>query len=204
MSSNIENMNTQADANATPKNPDMQWYIVHTYSGYENKVKDSIDRMIANNSVQNLIESVVIPTDEEVTFDKNGKEKTEIKRRFPGYVLIKMVHNRDSWYWVRNVRGVTGFVGPDPMNPTPLTDDEVRALRIEQNAESETNYVLGINVGDKINIIAGPLVGHEGTVIDVPQDAEEIKTKGCIKAKVSMFGREITADLEYAQVEKVD
>lgn len=199
-----ENLNVAEEAEKPAVNPNMKWYVIHTYSGYENKVKDSIDRMIANGSTRGLISRVVIPVDEEVSVDEKGKEKIELKRRFPGYVLVEMVHDRDSWYWVRNVRGVTGFVGPDPTEPTPLTLDEVRALRIDLDEAIEQEFVAGIQKGDRINIIAGPLAGNEGIVVEIPKNKEELREKGCIKAIVSMFGRDMTAELEYSQVEKAD
>lgn len=202
MSSELENeyQNTEAeDENkGETRNPDLKWYVIHTYSGYENKVKQSIDRMIENGSCRNLISRVYIPTTEEIEEAKDGSRKTVIKRSFPGYVLVEMVHTKESWYWVRNVRGVTGFVSPDPLNPTPLTNDEVRTLGIDVDEAVEAEFISGFSKGDRINIVAGPLSGYEGIVESIIQDRK------CIKATLSIFGRNISAELEYSQVEKAD
>lgn len=165
-----------------------RWYVVHTYSGYENKVAQNLEKIVENRSMQDLIFDIKVPT-ETVTEIKDSK-KREIERKiFPGYVLIKMIVTDDSWFIVRNIRGVTGFVGP-ASNPVPLTDDEVAALGVEQRVV-EVDYA----VGDSVNIIDGPLEGYSGIVdeMDIERDY--------VRVKISMFGRETPVELELDQVE---
>jgi transcriptional antiterminator NusG len=165
-----------------------RWYVVHTYSGYENKVAQNLEKIVENRSMQDLIFDIKVPT-ETVTEIKDSK-KREIERKiFPGYVLIKMIVTDDSWFIVRNIRGVTGFVGP-ASNPVPLTDDEVAALGVEQRIV-EVDYA----VGDSVNIIDGPLEGYSGIVdeMDIERDY--------VRVKISMFGRETPVELELDQVE---
>ena len=165
-----------------------RWYVVHTYSGYENKVAQNLEKIVENRSMQDLIFDIKVPT-ETVTEIKDSK-KREIERKiFPGYVLIKMIVTDDSWFIVRNIRGVTGFVGP-ASNPVPLTDDEVAALGVEQRVV-EVDYA----VGESVNIIDGPLEGYSGIVdeMDIERDY--------VRVKISMFGRETPVELELDQVE---
>ncbi|MBP1587299.1 MAG: transcription termination/antitermination factor NusG [Clostridia bacterium] len=175
----------------------MRWYVIHTYSTYENKVKQYLESKMENSDLGRMVSKIVIPMVEETVY-KDGKEKTELKKAFPGYVLIKMCYTKESWYTVRNTPGVTGFVGPDPMNPTPLTPEEVRALNVDIDDISDEIYVDAFNPGDRISIISGPLAGNEGTVEAV------LAEKKCVKANVSMFGRKISAELEYTQIELAD
>ena len=135
-----------------------KWYVVHTYSGYENKVATDLEKMVENRKMQDLILDIKIPT-ETVTEVKEDKVREVERKIFPGYVLIKMIVTDDSWYVVRNTRGVTGFVGP-ASEPVPLSDAEVAALGVDKRTV-EVSY----NVGDLVKIIAGPLKGMEGSVI---------------------------------------
>lgn len=168
-----------------------KWYVVQTYSGYENTVKASIEKTIENRHLEDLIFEVNIPmeTVEEIT-DK-GKKVVE-RKIFPGYVLIKMIHTEQTWYIVKNVRGVTGFVGSDATNPTPLTEDEVYNLGVEKR-----ELHIGYDVGDSVKITDGPLDGFIGTVDTL--DAEKNK----VRVIVSMFGRDTPVELELDQVEAV-
>lgn len=167
-----------------------KWYVVHTYSGYENKVAMNIETVVQNRNLQDLIHEVRVPT-ETVTEIKDNKKREVERKIFPGYVLVKMVMTDDSWYVVRNTRGVTGFVGPES-KPLPLTEEEVLNLGIETK-EIEIDYA----VGDTVRIVDGPLEGFVGIV-------EEIDTeKDMVKVKVSMFGRETPVELELDQVETV-
>ncbi len=167
-----------------------KWYVVHTYSGYENKVAMNIETVVQNRNLQELIHEVRVPT-ETVTEIKDNKKKQVQKKMFPGYVLLNMVMNDDTWYVVRNTRGVTGFVGPES-KPLPLTEEEVLNLGIETR-EIEIDYA----VGDTVRIVDGPLESFVGVV-------EEIDTeKDMVKVKVSMFGRETPVELELDQVETV-
>ena len=167
-----------------------KWYVVHTYSGYENKVAMNIETVVQNRGLQDLIHEVRVPT-ETVTEIKDNKKREVERKIFPGYVLVKMVMTDDSWYVVRNTRGVTGFVGPES-KPLPLTEEEVLNLGIETR-EIEIDYA----VGDTVRIVDGPLESLVGVV-------EEIDTeKDMVKVKVSMFGRETPVELELDQVETV-
>ncbi len=169
---------------------DAQWYVVHTYSGYENKVKASLERVIENRGLQDYFFEIIIPMLEEVEI-KEGREKSALKKIFPGYVLVKMILTDDTWYVVRNIRGVTGFVGPGS-KPTPLTEQEVYALGVETS-----KAVVDYEVGDTVRIISGPLENFTGVVESINIEKEQVKVL------VSMFGREISAELEYAQIQRI-
>ncbi len=167
---------------------DARWYVVHTYSGYENKVATSIENAVENRKLHDLILEVKIPT-ETVIEIKNNK-KVEVERKlFPSYVLIKMILTDDSWYVVRNIRGVTGFVGSST-KPVPLTEEEISKFRVEVK-----EIVLGYNEGDSVTVVDGYLEGFVGVVDSI--DAE----KGLTKVTVSMMGKEIPVELELDQVE---
>ena len=169
-----------------------KWYIVHTYSGYENKVSQTITKVVENRKLHDLICEVSVPT-EKVTEVINGK-KREIERKiYPGYVLVKMICNDDSWYVVKNTRGVTGFVGPGS-EPTPLTDEEVAALGIEGEKKVEVN----IAEGDTVQVVGTAMDGFIGTVKSVNIEDETVDII------VSMFGRETPATLSLTQVTKMD
>ena len=169
-----------------------KWYVVHTYSGYENKVAQTITKVVENRKLHDLICEVSVPT-EKVTEVINGK-KREIERKiYPGYVLVKMICNDDSWYVVRNTRGVTGFVGPGS-EPTPLTEEEVAALGIEGEKKVEVN----IAEGDTVQVVGTAMDGFIGTVKSVNIEDETVDII------VSMFGRETPATLSLTQVTKMD
>lgn len=166
------------------------WYVVHTYSGYENKVAQNLMTIVENRRLQELIQEVRVPT-EMVPDIKDGQERLVERKLFPGYVLVKMEMTDDSWYIVRNTRGVTGFVGPSS-KPVPLTAAEVEALGVDM-AETRVDY----NVGDSVEVLSGPLEGFIGIVESIDREA------GKVNVKVSMFGRETPAELELAQVKPV-
>ena len=167
------------------------WYVVHTYSGYENKVANDLVKTVENNGMGDLIQDVTVPV-EEVVEIRNGKPHTIQHKIFPGYVLVKMILTDESWYVVRNIRGCTGFVGPSS-KPIPLTDEEVAKLGVETR-QVEVSY----GVGDSVHITGGPLEGFVGTVTEI--DSE----KNRVRVTVSMFGRETPVDLELDQAEAVD
>ncbi len=167
-----------------------KWYVVHTYSGYENKVAATIEKAVENRKLHDLIVSVNVPT-EEVTEVTDSKRKTVERKVFPGYVLVKMVMTDESWHVVRNTRGVTGFVGPGS-KPVALTEQEVAALGVEKH-EIVVNYA----VGDSVKIADGPLTGFIGVVEEIALD------KNRVRVVVSMFGRETPVELELDQVEPV-
>ena len=174
------------------KNYDMnpRWYVVHTYSGYENKVKTDLEKTIKNRELEDFFFNIVVPMEEQVEI-KDGKRKTNLKKVFPGYVLIKMIVTEESWYIVRNTRGVTGFVGSGT-SPIPLTDDEIRNMGFE-----EVPVNIDYDVNDSVRVINGPLENFIGVV-------QEINTeKNKVKVLVSMFGRETPVELEFAQVQKI-
>ncbi len=165
-----------------------KWYVAHTYSGYENKVKADIEKTIENRNMQDVIQEISVPL-EEVVEVKDGQKKTVMRKIFPGYVIIKMVMTDESWYVVRNCRGVTGFVGPGS-KPVPLTEEEIANIGLEKKT-----ITVGFTVGESIRIKYGPLEGFVGVIDEI--DAEKQK----IKAKVSMFGRDTDVELEFNQVE---
>lgn len=164
-----------------------RWYVVHTYSGYENKVSQDLATAVENRRMQDLIQDIKVPV-EMVTEIKDGKEREVEHKLFPGYVLVKMIVTDESWYIVRNTRGVTGFVG-STTKPLPLSDAEVEKLGVEVHT-SEVNF----SVGESIQITEGPLAGFVGNVEAI--DLENRK----VKVKVSMFGRETPAELDFTQV----
>ena len=168
-----------------------KWYVVHTYSGHENKVKVNIEKLVESRGMQDLILDVVVPTEDRVEI-KNGQRKIKTKKMFPGYVLVKMIVTNESWYLVRNTQGVTGFVGHGS-DPVPLTLEEVRRMGIEKI------YIdLDIHIGDTIKVINGPFENFMGSVLEVNPE------KQTLRAKVSMFGRDTPVELDYAQVDKLD
>ena len=168
-----------------------KWYVVHTYSGYENTVKATIEKTVETRQLQDIIHLVSIPMETVTEITDNGP-KTYERKVFPGYVLVKMVMTDEAWYIIRNVRGVTGFVTSGSTKPTPLTEDEVYQLGVEKR-----EIVVGYDVGDTVSIVDGPLSGFNGTVEEL--DIEKNK----VRVIVSMFGRETPVDLELDQVDPV-
>ena len=168
-----------------------KWYVVHTYSGYENKVASDIENAVENRKLHDLIACVMVPTEKVVEIKDNKKREVE-RKIFPGYVLVNMMMTDDSWYVVCNISGVTGFVGPGS-KPVPLSDEEVAALGVEKK-QVEVNF----EVGDSVKIIDGYLDGFIGVV-------EELDTeRNMVKVVVSMFGRETPVELELDQVETIE
>ena len=168
-----------------------KWYVVHTYSGYENKVKTDLEKTIKNRELEDFFFNIVVPMEEQVEI-KDGKRKTNLKKVFPGYVLIKMIVTEESWYVVRNTRGVTGFVGSGS-DPIPLTDAEIRNMGFDQVPVN-----IDYDVNDTVQVVNGPLEGFVGTVQEINKEKQKVKVL------VSMFGRETPVELEFSQVQKVD
>jgi len=166
------------------------WYVVHTYSGHENKVKANIEKIVENRGMENEILEVAVPT-EEVVEVKNGKKKVKLKKIFPGYVIVKMLMTDESWYVVRNTRGVTGFVGPGS-KPIPLTEDEVSNMGIDKK-----EITIDIVLGESVRVISGPFDSFVGVVEEINMD------KQSFKVLISMFGRETPVELEFSQVVKI-
>lgn len=167
-----------------------RWYVVHTYSGYENKVKVNIEKVVENRHLESLIHDIQIPM-EEVIEEKDGKQKVSLKKKFPGYVIVKMLMTDESWYVVRNTRGVTGFVGPGS-KPVPLTEYEIESMGV-----LELPKEIDLEVGESVKVISGPLREFVATIQEINLEKQKIK------ASVDMFGRETLAELDFNQVEKL-
>ena len=172
------------------ENLEPRWYVVHTYSGYENKVKTDLEKTIKNRELEDYFFDIVVPMEEQIEI-KDGKRKANLKKVFPGYVLVKMIVTEESWYIVRNTRGVTGFVGSGT-DPIPLSNEEIRNMGFET-----TIINVDYEVNDSVKVVNGPLSGFIGTVQEIN------KEKNKVKVMVSMFGRETPVELEFSQVEKI-
>ena len=169
-----------------------KWYVVHTYSGYENTVKATIEKTVESRQLHNQILGISIPMETVTEITESGVSKTYDRKVYPGYVLVKMVYSDDTWHVIRNVRGVTGFVGTSSNDPTPLTDEEVYAMGVEKK-EIIVNY----EVGDTVRILDGPLSSFTGVVESIEVD------KNAVSVVVSMFGRETPVEFELDQIEVV-
>lgn len=168
-----------------------RWYVVHTYSGYENKVKTDLEKTVKNRELEEYFFDIIVPMEEQIEI-KDGKRKANLKKVFPGYVLIKMIVTEETWYIVRNTRGVTGFVGSGT-DPIPLTEEEIRAMGFDE-ATINVDY----EVNDSVQILNGPFKDSVGTVQEIN------KEKHKVKVLISMFGRETPVELEFSQIQKVD
>ncbi len=169
-----------------------KWYVAHTYSGYENKVMANIEKSVENRGMQDLILDVKVPT-EDVVEDRNGEKKVVKRKIFPGYVVVKMVMTDESWYIVRNTRGVTGFVGPGS-KPVPLSDEEVERMGVEVIRMKEIDFT----IGDTVSIKSGPMEGFSGKITSINNETRKINVA------VSMFGRETPVEIDYTQVETIE
>lgn len=168
-----------------------RWYVIHTYSGYENKVKANIEKIIENRNMYDFITDVIVPIQEVTEITKSGQKKLVSRKVFPGYVFLKMIMNDDTWYVVRNTRGVTSFVGPGS-KPVALTEDEVISMGIESFA---TNF--GINEGDVVLITAGPFANSTGIVKEINFN------KRTLVINVNFFGRETPVEIDFNQVQQM-
>ena len=169
-----------------------KWYVVHTYSGYENTVKATIEKTVESRGLHDVIQNISIPLETVTEITETGATKTYDRKVYPGYVLVKMIYSDDTWHVIRNIRGVTGFVGTSSNDPTPLTEEEVYAMGVEKK-EIIVNYT----VGDTVRILDGPLSSFTGTVesIDIDNNA--------VNVIVSMFGRETSVEFELDMIEVV-
>jgi transcriptional antiterminator NusG len=183
-------------AAARPKD-NRNWFVVHTYSGYENKVKANLERRIHSMGMQDKIFRVLVPMEDEVEF-KDGKRKITPKKVFPGYVLVEMIMDDQSWYVVRNTQGVTGFVGsPGPgEKPVPLQDKEVKTILKQMGIEAP-KLKIDFKKGDRVKVTSGPFFDFTGVVDEIAPEKERLR------ALISIFGRETPVELEFFQVEKV-
>ena len=168
-----------------------KWYVVHTYSGYENTVKATIEKYVENRNLHEFIQEISIPLETVTEITDNGPKEVE-RKVFPGYVLVKMIMTDECWHVIRNIRGVTGFLGSGN-NPIPLTDEDVLALGVEKR-----EVVVGYHEGDSVKITAGALESFLGTVEEIDLDRSKVRVV------VSMFGRETPVELELDQVEPVE
>lgn len=181
--------------------PEPQWYVVHTYSGYENKVKVNIDKSIKNLNLENQILEVLVPM-EEVEEVKNGVKKLVQRKLFPGYVILHMIMNEETWYVVRNTRGVTGFVGPES-KPVPLTPEEIAPFGIklnedgEQVQEEKKQIVIDLEVGDTVAVISGAWEGREGVVRSINP------AKGIVTIGIDIFGRETAVETSFLEIKRI-
>ncbi|MDO4710496.1 MAG: transcription termination/antitermination protein NusG [Peptostreptococcaceae bacterium] len=177
-----------------------KWYVIHTYSGHENKVKATIEQKVKNQGMDDVILKVSVPM-EKIVEIKGDKEKVKMRKLFPGYCLVKMVDNPRTWYLIRNTKGVTGFVGPDSKVMTSLTDEEVEKMGLDREDDDEImpNVVLGFAIGDEVEILSGPFESFEGTVKEIDVAG------GIVKVEIFMFNdKETILDLELSQVKKVN
>lgn len=177
------------------RDPRTAWYVIHTYSGYENKVRDDILRRVKSMNMVDKIFQVLVPTEEELEF-KDGKKKTVQRRVYPGYVFVEMIMSDDSWYVVRNTRGVTGFVSPG-QKPVPLPEDEVKRIKQIMGMEAPTRVKLHLDIGQQIRVTHGPFQDFHGVVDEVTPDKEKVRVL------ISIFGRETPVELDFGQVEKL-
>ena len=168
-----------------------RWYVIHTYSGYEAMVKDSLEKLIENNNLQENIFEIQIPTEETLEEKANGKKKLVTRKKFPCYVFLKMKYSNDIWYLVTNTRGVTGFVGPQG-RPLPLTDEEVARMGLVKVALN-----VDFTVGDTVQIISGPLESFSGKVLSLSEGSQKAMLK------VEMFGRTTDVEVDFVQVKKI-
>ena len=169
-----------------------KWYVVHTYSSYENTVKATIEKTVQSRQLQDQILAIAIPTETVTEITDSGASKTYERKLYPGYVFVKMVYSDNTWHVIRNIRGVSGFVGASGNDPIPLTDDEVYEMGVEKR-EIVVNY----EVGDTVRILDGPLSSFTGTVENIEVD------QNSVSVVVSMFGRETSVEFELNQVEVV-
>jgi transcription termination/antitermination protein NusG len=188
---------TDTNTQTTQQAPDKRWYVIHTYSGYENKVKANLHQRIASMQMEDKIFDVVIPM-EDVMEIKGGKKQVVQKKVFPGYLLVKMVYDNDSWYVVRNTPGVTGFVSSGTgTKPTPLSPREVeKILAVKKETQRKPEYRLEWEEGDTVRIIAGPFADFQGTIAEI--NIEQSK----LKVLVNIFDRETPVELAFDQVAK--
>ncbi|MGL6104932.1 transcription termination/antitermination protein NusG [Romboutsia sp.] len=173
-----------------------KWYVVHTYSGHENKVKATIEKAVKTRSMENYITQVVVPTEEVVETTKTGKEKTRQRKVFPSYVLVKMIITDESWYVVRNTKGVTGFVGPGS-KPVALSDEEVKTMGIGLTEPKVANGTIDLEIGETVEVSRGPFGGQVGTVEEINLESKEVKV--CIDA----FGKKTLFIVEFDGIQKI-
>ena len=170
------------------------WYVIHTYSGYEKKVKDNLERKVRSMGLENVIERILVPEEDEIDV-KDGRKRTVRRKIYPGYVFVEMEVNDRSWYVVRNTPGVTGFVG-SATKPVPLEPQEVRRILKSQGIEKEVRPQISVEIGEQVRIISGPFDNFYATITEINNE------KGTLKGLIDMFGRETSVEVDYSQIEK--
>lgn len=175
---------------------ELRWYVVHTYSGHENKVKATIEKAVKTRGMEEFITQVVVPTEDVVETTKTGKEKTRQRKVFPGYVVVKMVITDESWYIVRNTKGVTGFVGPGS-KPVPLTDDEVTTMGINITDEKLVGGDVDLEIGEAVKVANGPFGGQVGIVEEIIMETRELKVS------IDAFGKKTLLVIGFEGIEKI-
>ena len=168
-----------------------KWYVIHTYSGYEAMVKDTLEKMVENSNLQDQILEIKIPMEQTIE-EKNGKKKVVLRKILPCYVFIKLVYSNNLWFMITNTRGVTGFVGPQG-KALPLSDDEVKRMRLETKIE-----IVDFKIGDKVQIVSGPLDAFEGEILDLNLATQKAKVK------VVMFSTETEVDVDFVQLKVIN
>ena len=170
------------------------WYVIHTYSGYEDQVADNLRQRIDSIGMQDKVFNVIVPKENQIEI-KNGKRRVVERKIFPGYILVQMIVTEDSWYVVRNTPNVTGFVGTGT-TPSPISDDEVKSIQ-KRMGDEEPKYKIDFSIGQLVNITDGPFKGFDGAVSEIDE------SKGKLKVLVNMLGRETPVELDSLQVRKV-
>ena len=190
------NYNTTKNKKNNPDRIELQKYVVHTYSGHENKVKATIEKAVKTRGMEDCITQVVVPTEDVVETTKTGKEKIRQRKVYPSYVIVKMIITDESWYVVRNTKGVTGFVGPGS-KPVPLSDDEVKAMGIDINTPKIVDGEIDLEIGDAIRVAKGPFMGQIGNVEDINIDKKEVKVS------INAFGKQTPFTMDVDGIEKI-
>ncbi len=168
-----------------------KWYVIHTYSGYEAMVKDTLEKMVENSNLQEQILEIKIPMEQTIE-EKNGKKKVVLRKILPCYVFIKLVYSNNLWFMITNTRGVTGFVGPQG-KALPLSEDEVKRMRLETKID-----VVDFKIGDRVQIVSGPLDGFEGEILDLNLASQKAKVK------VAMFNTETEVEVDFVQLKSLN
>jgi transcription termination/antitermination protein NusG len=172
-----------------------EWYVVHTYSGYENKIKVDLTKRVESMNMQDKIFQIIIPEEQEVEY-KGGKKKVTTKRVFPGYVIVNMIMSEDSWYVVHHTPGVTGFVGSGT-KPIPLQEAEINKILTQMGLMGKKPRIINLEIGENIRVNSGPFENFEGVVKELLPD------RGKVRVNISMFGRETPVELDYEQINKI-
>ena len=169
-----------------------KWYVIHTYSGYENKVMKTLEKLVENRGLQEMIQEISVPLVETVEV-KDGKRKVVKRKKFPGYVFANLIYNEETWYIIRNTRGVTGLVGPNANRPLPLTESDLAAMGLATNWVPDVDY----DIGSTVRVISGPFAYSVCVVEQMNYEKQQVKVN------ISMFGRETPVKLDFTQVQKI-